>query len=316
MYMMLEKELTVELGSHSETFIVEDVEFKLNSSQTSLDIIMDTFGPYKKPAHIQAANKKVNISLEHEEPNGIRELLDLSHEVFYKNRGVECGRADNCYYSISRDGYGSLVVPMQGHLNFTCWGSRPDLGALSIMKMELLKRYRETSNDFLCFHGGSVVDQRTGGTIVISGSDYNHPRGNVSGKTTALLSLVLHEESPFAYCSNDEVLLGANEHKSIDCQVLPSMIAVRGGTLRGLQKDGLLMKSDEWSEMDRTSGEETRFITPNSIVEAGGKILGGTSSVPVWIFTDLSADHNITVLIGLVIERQKACFLVTSITRE
>ncbi len=237
---------------------------------------------------------RVDILLVDEQPQWLNSF-DEDHVEIFRNGDLMQGRVRDKYFTKHKDGYGYYCTPSDRGTKFVVWGNRADLGAVSIIKTEVLKHYQRKYDNFIVMHGGSVVDKRDSSSIVITGVDYKHPRGNATGKTTALMSLALHQGTTYKYLSNDEVVLIA-DNGDLDLRTLPSPIPVREGTFQQIERNGVTLKADQWVDIDKTTGEKTQYISPASIKSVGFETESRSNSVKYWIFCNLSpSEESISV---------------------
>lgn len=257
-----------------------------------IDNVLDIFEPYSKKGSVTAKNCKVIMSSEIPSP-----LLPIITPHLHSSQGTEpligiCG--PNQYFTYSSSGHGNFTrLYDENNIVHYTWGVRPDLGAISFAKTEVFRSTLESDSSMLVMHGSLLFDNQQNRSIMLLGADYNHPRGNISGKTTTMLTLAFDSSRRFSFSSNDEIILRKVD-STIKAYPIPSIIPVRSGTMEAIESKGVKLKKDTWVDKDNKTNENVFYLSPKALVGAGASIFTDVSNVGVCIFTNLSpsATHS------------------------
>lgn len=291
----MSKEILEELDSQveqeskeerSKTYTLGGVEFEVVATDRAVErYIEDVVGPYSPLQERGITAKKYRISTIRASSD-VLSLVGGKH-IINADDGYEYGKLDeNIYYVCSGLGFTHITSEEDRITSHYCISPRPELGAVSFIRTEMLKHYAK-SDPFLVFHSASMIDTENDKMTVFSGLESSKPYGNRAGKTTALLSATIRPNPRYAFSSNDELIVTSGE-EGVDVHPFPNQVPIRQGTLNAMLAEGIKLPVDFLIDTDEQTSESIFYTTPGQIKRAGYEISNRKANfIRNWIFTNL-----------------------------
>jgi len=234
----------------------------------------------------EATEPKVVFSLHTQDVENLSEFLGRQRIIAQDANGLFFGKIDSdVYFRASKVSKYIDFYWYDGEKHYhACVGKYPEYSLTSFIKIHLIREYSSWI-DLCVFHASSsfYIPNHTG--VVFSTPDKGGQLEKF-GKTTSVLSCITDPEMNFAFCSNDEVVVGL-EDEQLHYFAFPNEIPIRRTNLINVFENRRLPCLEAWTGKDVVTGDEILITTTAGLKTAGCEI-GKLENIGHWIFVDLT----------------------------